>query len=58
MGLANDFSVLGFVPKGANLEDIALALHASFGDETSKTQLDFQVTVSFTKLRLDIRILS
>ena len=43
MGLANDFSDLGFVPEGANLKDIAGALRTSFGDETSRTQLDFQV---------------
>eukprot|EP00250_Pteridium_aquilinum_P014011 c21720_g1_i1 orf=410-2845(-) len=46
VGLANDFSGLGFVPKGANLEGIAGALRASFGDETSRTQLDFQGIMS------------
>ncbi|KAH7436541.1 hypothetical protein KP509_05G025200 [Ceratopteris richardii] len=46
LGLANDFLVLGFVPKGANLQDIAVELHASFGDEKSKAQLDFQGIMS------------
>ncbi|MCO5599660.1 hypothetical protein L7F22_053765 [Adiantum nelumboides] len=46
VGLANDFSGLGFVPKGADLDEIAIELRASFGDETSKAQLDFQGIMS------------
>ncbi|MCO5552338.1 hypothetical protein L7F22_005849 [Adiantum nelumboides] len=46
VGLANDFSGLGFVPKGADLDEIAFELRASFGDETSRAQLDFQGIMS------------
>ncbi|KAI5061702.1 hypothetical protein GOP47_0024207 [Adiantum capillus-veneris] len=46
LGLANDFSILGFVPKGADLDEIAVELRASFGDESSKAQLDFQGIMS------------
>lgn len=42
IGLANDFFGLGFIPEEENLEEISHALHASFGDESSKAQLDFQ----------------
>ncbi|XP_058068081.1 uncharacterized protein LOC131217240 isoform X4 [Magnolia sinica] len=42
LGLANDFLSLGFVPEGEDIQLIADALKASFGDESRQTQ-DFQV---------------
>ncbi|KAJ7521031.1 hypothetical protein O6H91_19G034900 [Diphasiastrum complanatum] len=42
-GLSKDFLSLGFLPHGADLELIAQDLRSSFGEETSKSQLDFQV---------------
>lgn len=42
MGLANDFLSLGFLPEGANIQTISDAMQASFGDEATKSQLDFQ----------------
>ncbi|KAJ7521039.1 hypothetical protein O6H91_19G035000 [Diphasiastrum complanatum] len=41
-GLSKDFLSLGFLPHGADLELIAQDLRSSFGEETSKSQLDFQ----------------
>ncbi|XP_058068078.1 uncharacterized protein LOC131217240 isoform X2 [Magnolia sinica] len=41
LGLANDFLSLGFVPEGEDIQLIADALKASFGDESRQTQ-DFQ----------------
>lgn len=42
-GLAKDFVMLDFIPVGTDLEPIARALRESFGDEGTKSQLDFQV---------------
>eukprot|EP01018_Ginkgo_biloba_P031734 Gb_23004 [translate_table: standard] len=42
LGLGNDFLSLGFIPEGANIQLIANALHASFGDKATKSHLDFQ----------------
>ena len=40
-GLAKDFVM--FIPVGTDLEPIARELRESFGDEGTKSQLDFQV---------------
>ncbi|GLJ27534.1 hypothetical protein SUGI_0540290 [Cryptomeria japonica] len=42
MGLANDFFSLGFLPEGTDMQTISDAMQASFGDEATKSQLDFQ----------------
>lgn len=42
-GLAKDFVMLDFIPVGTDLEPIARELRESFGDERTKSQLDFQV---------------
>lgn len=42
LGLANDFHSLGFIPEGVDIQLVAHALHASFGDGTRQSQ-DFQV---------------
>lgn len=42
-GLAKDFVMLDFIPVGTDLEPIARELRESFGDEGTKSQLDFQV---------------
>ncbi|CAM6042332.1 unnamed protein product [Sphagnum compactum] len=41
-GLAKDFVMLDFIPPGTDLGPIAHELQASFGDEETKSQLDFQ----------------
>ncbi|KAG9451414.1 hypothetical protein H6P81_011379 [Aristolochia fimbriata] len=41
LGLANDFLSLGFIPEGVDLQLVAEALDASFGDG-SRTSQDFQ----------------
>ncbi|PIN13923.1 putative unusual protein kinase [Handroanthus impetiginosus] len=41
LGLANDFLSLGFIPEGVNIQSVADALQASFGDGTRLSQ-DFQ----------------
>lgn len=43
-GLAKDFVMLDFIPVGTDLEPIAHELRESFGDEGTKSQLDFQVS--------------
>jgi aarF domain-containing kinase len=44
-GLAKDFVMLDFIPPGTDLGPIAHELQASFGDEETKSQLDFQVSI-------------
>ncbi|XP_022732029.1 uncharacterized protein LOC111286374 isoform X2 [Durio zibethinus] len=41
LGLANDFLSLGFIPEGVDIQSVADALQASFGDGTRQSQ-DFQ----------------
>ena len=41
-GLANDFLSLGFIPDGTDIQLVADALRASFGNETRQSN-DFQV---------------
>ncbi|XP_026457987.1 uncharacterized protein LOC113358599 isoform X3 [Papaver somniferum] len=41
LGLANDFLSLGFIPEGVDIQAVADALKASFGDGTRQSQ-DFQ----------------
>ncbi|OMO61522.1 hypothetical protein CCACVL1_23449 [Corchorus capsularis] len=41
LGLANDFLSLGFLPEGVDIQAVAGALQASFGDGTRQSQ-DFQ----------------
>jgi aarF domain-containing kinase len=50
-GLAKDFVMLDFIPPGTDLGPIAHELQASFGDEETKSQLDFQVSISPLKLQ-------
>ncbi|EOY29273.1 Kinase superfamily protein isoform 4 [Theobroma cacao] len=42
LGLANDFLSLGFIPEGVDIQSVADALQASFGDGTRQSR-DFQV---------------
>ncbi|KAE8733260.1 Kinase superfamily protein isoform 2 [Hibiscus syriacus] len=41
LGLANDYLSLGFIPEGVDIQSVADALKASFGDETQQSK-DFQ----------------
>ncbi|KAK6237084.1 hypothetical protein SCA6_012421 [Theobroma cacao] len=41
LGLANDFLSLGFIPEGVDIQSVADALQASFGDGTRQSR-DFQ----------------
>jgi hypothetical protein len=50
LGLANDFLSLGFLPEGTEIKTIADALQASFHDKSKKSNLDFQVCLSFLTL--------
>ncbi|OAE27082.1 hypothetical protein AXG93_4278s1010 [Marchantia polymorpha subsp. ruderalis] len=42
VGLAKDFQTLGFLPQEIDIAPIAKALNETFGDEGTKSQLDFQ----------------
>ncbi|KAL2629763.1 hypothetical protein R1flu_014449 [Riccia fluitans] len=42
VGLAKDFKILGFIPKETDTAPIAQALRETFGEEGTKSQLDFQ----------------
>ena len=54
LGLANDFLSLGFIPEGDDIQSVADALQASFGDGTRQSQ-DFQVfACSLFTLLLDL----
>ncbi|KAL4570397.1 hypothetical protein LXL04_026049 [Taraxacum kok-saghyz] len=45
LGLANDFLSLGFIPEGTDMQSVADALKASFGDGTRQSQ-DFQAIMN------------
>lgn len=50
VGLAKDFQTLGFLPQEIDIAPIAKALNETFGDEGTKSQLDFQVVPLFLKI--------
>lgn len=46
MGLANDFMLLGFLPAESEIEQVAMALQLSLGEEGSTSNTDFQGIMS------------